>query len=170
MNRIINPTSAAILGLLHQAPMTGSEIKIMAEKWLLPFWNMTHSQIYRELPTLAERGLVKAGKTGPRLALPYKITSAGKKAFQKWLREDSSPDLLRSEAALRVALGGLQEPEQVEQLMAELIDRHSTTIKQIGELIEEAETEGMSYDAEALRFALSYHHMCVEWLSSVELP
>lgn len=168
--RRINSTSAAILGLLHAEPLTGHDIVAIAGKWMRPFWNMTRSQVYRELPEMAVRGYVKMGKVGSRNAQPYKITAKGKKAFQQWLLGDPDPDLLRSEAALRVAFGHLQEAEQVEQLMTELVDRHSDKLRQIEMLMGEAEASDLPYDLEALRFAASYHRMCINWLSSVEMP
>lgn len=170
MNRTINPTSAAILGLLHTEPMTGGEIVTIAEKWLRPFWNMTRSQVYRELPELAVRGLVKPGKTGPRLSVPYKITAVGVRVFRDWLRDEPDSDILRSEAALRVAFGHLQVVGEVEQMADKLASRHAETLKQITKLMDEAAESDMPFDREALRFAASYHRMCVKWLRSVELP
>src|SRR3954466_15014517 len=54
----INPTAAALLGLLHEGPMTGGQLMAAAERRLGPYWSMTRSQVYRELPVLAELGYV----------------------------------------------------------------------------------------------------------------
>ena len=77
----INPTAAALLGLLHEGPMTGGQLMAAAQKRLGPYWSMTRSQVYRELPALAQAGYVKLGKPGPRSSQPYSITPAGKRAF-----------------------------------------------------------------------------------------
>lgn len=60
----VNPTAAALLGLLHEGPMTGGQLMAAAERRLAPYWSMTRSQVYRELPVLAERGFVRMGKPG----------------------------------------------------------------------------------------------------------
>src|SRR3712207_8696237 len=74
----INPTAAALLGLLHEGPMTGGQLMAAAERRLGPYWSMTRSQVYRELPVLAEMGYVRLGKPGPRASQPYAITAAGR--------------------------------------------------------------------------------------------
>jgi DNA-binding PadR family transcriptional regulator len=64
----INPTAAALLGLLHEGPMTGGQLMAAAERRLGPYWSMTRSQVYRELPVLAEMGYVRLGKCVQPLA------------------------------------------------------------------------------------------------------
>src|SRR5215207_460503 len=101
----INATAAAVLGLLHDGPMTGGQLMAAAERRLSPYWSMTRSQVYRELPVLAELGYVKLGKPGPRASQPYAITASGKRAFSRWLAESPGRDAIRNPVALRVAFG-----------------------------------------------------------------
>lgn len=84
----VNPTAAALLGLLHEGPMTGGQLMAAAERRLAPYWSMTRSQVYRELPVLAERGFVRLGKPGPRMSQPYALTASGKRTFSRWLAEN----------------------------------------------------------------------------------
>jgi hypothetical protein len=51
---------------------------------------------------LAEAGLVRLGKQGPRSSQQYLITAAGKKAFKTWLGSEPGPDHLRSPLILRL--------------------------------------------------------------------
>ena len=51
----INPTSASLLGFLYWRPMSGGEIVSAVEESVGHFWNVTRSQIYRELRVLASR-------------------------------------------------------------------------------------------------------------------
>src|SRR2546425_12987552 len=88
----VNPTAAALLGLLHDGPMTGGQLMSAAQKRLGPYWSMTRSQVYRELPALAQAGYVKLGKPRPRSSQPYSITPAGKRALRRWLSEGPGPD------------------------------------------------------------------------------
>src|SRR5919108_4665570 len=96
----VNATAAALLGLLHDGPMTGGQPMAAAEKRLGPYWSMTRSQVYRELPALAQQGYVKMGKPGPRASQPYAITAAGKRVFSRWLTEMPGRDTIRNPTAL----------------------------------------------------------------------
>src|SRR5919197_5003164 len=96
----VNPTAAALLGLLHEGPMTGGQLMAAAERRLGPYWSMTRSQVYRELPVLAEMGYVRLGKPGPRSSQPYAITATGKRAFVRWLKEPTGRDQLRNPVTL----------------------------------------------------------------------
>src|SRR5436190_1705988 len=82
--------------LLHEGPMTGGQLMAAAERRLGPYWSMTRSQVYRELPVLAEMGFVRLGKPGPRSSQPYAITASGKRAFSRWLAESPGRDAIRN--------------------------------------------------------------------------
>ena len=81
--------------------MTGGQLMSAAERRLSPYWSMTRSQVYRELPALAEMGYVKLGKPGPRASQPYAITPAGKRAFSRWLADSPGNESIRNPVALR---------------------------------------------------------------------
>src|SRR5207302_10176199 len=76
----LNPTAASLLGFLHQGPMAGWDLAQLVETTIGDFWNVTRSQIYRELRSLQDIGLVEAGEAGVRERLPYSITDAGREA------------------------------------------------------------------------------------------
>lgn len=98
----LNATAAALLGLLHEGPQTGGQLVSAARERFGSFFSVTRSQVYRELPALAEGGLVRLGKQGPRSSQQYVITAAGKKAFKGWLGGEPGPDHLRSPLILRL--------------------------------------------------------------------
>lgn len=99
----LNATSAALLGLLHDGPATGGQLVAAAGETYGAFFSVTRSQVYRELPALADDGLLKLGKQGARSSQQYIITAAGKKAFKQWINAESGPDHLRSTLILRLA-------------------------------------------------------------------
>ena len=70
---------AALLGLLHDGPQTGGDLVTAARDRFGSFFSVTRSQVYRELPALAEAGFVRLGKQGPRSSQQYVITAAGNK-------------------------------------------------------------------------------------------
>jgi DNA-binding PadR family transcriptional regulator len=163
----INATAAALLGLLHEGPMTGGQLMATADRRLGAYWSMTRSQVYRELPALAELGYVKLGKPGPRASQPYALTPAGRRAFARWLAEDPGHDALRNPIALRVAFGGHQSKDQLKDLYAQAGEFHTEALAQVREQAKEAKKEGDSYLGSSLEFAVQYHKAALAWLKSV---
>jgi DNA-binding PadR family transcriptional regulator len=163
----INPTAAALLGLLHEGPMTGGQLMSAAENRLGPFWSMTRSQVYRELPVLAEKGYVRLGKPGPRASQPYAISAAGKRAFSRWLTEPPGRDALRNPIALRVAFGEQHSGNRLRDLYAGAQEYHTQALASVRERVRDARREGDTYGASALEFAVAYHRAALSWLKSV---
>ncbi|HEV7451995.1 MAG TPA: PadR family transcriptional regulator [Pseudonocardiaceae bacterium] len=104
--RELNATSAALLGLLHDGPRTGGQLVAVAGERFGSFFSVTRSQVYRELPVLAEAGLLRLGKRGARSSQQFVITAAGKRAFKSWLNSTSGSDHLRSPLILRLVHAG----------------------------------------------------------------
>ncbi len=98
----VNATAAALLGLLHTGPMTGGQLVAAAGERFGTFFSVTRSQVYRELPALAEAGLLKLGKVGARASQQYAITAAGRRSFKAWLADDGGVDPVRSPLVLRL--------------------------------------------------------------------
>lgn len=138
-----------------------------ADKRLGAYWSMTRSQVYRELPALADLGYVKLGKPGPRSSQPYSITPAGKRAFARWLAEEPGHDALRNPIALRVAFGGHQSPSQLKDLYAQAGVFHTEALAEARELAKEAKQGGDNYLGASLEFAVQYHKAALAWLKSV---
>ncbi|SIN34862.1 PadR family transcriptional regulator [Micromonospora cremea] len=162
----VNPTAAALLGLLHEGPMTGGQLMAAAERRLAPYWSMTRSQVYRELPVLAERGLVRLGKPGPRMSQPYSLTASGKRTFSRWLTEYPGRDTIRNPIALRMAFGELHSASQLKSLYASANEYHTEALAQVREQVKNAKRDGETYDASALEFAVAYHRAALSWLKS----
>lgn len=162
----LNPTAAALLGLLHEGPMTGGQLMAAAQKRLGPYWSMTRSQVYRELPALAEAGFVKLGKLGARSSQPYAITPAGKRAFVRWLGEPPAREVLRSPLALRVAFGGHQSGAQLRQAYAEAVEYHTGALNEAREEAKESRKGGDEFGAAALELAAGYHRAALTWLKN----
>ncbi|MGH3648701.1 MAG: helix-turn-helix transcriptional regulator [Micromonosporaceae bacterium] len=163
----LNATAAALLGLLHDGPMTGGQLMATAQRRLGPYWSMTRSQVYRELPTLAEMGYVRLGKPGPRASQPYAITAAGKRAFGRWLNEPTGRDQLRNPVTLRVAFGALHSAKQLRELHDEALEYHAAALAESRDAVKAAGKEGDTYGATALDFAVAYHRAALTWLKKV---
>jgi DNA-binding PadR family transcriptional regulator len=162
----VNATAAALLGLLHDGPMTGGQLMAAAERRLGPYWSMTRSQVYRELPALAEMGFVKLGKPGARASQPYSITPAGKRAFARGLSEEPGVEALRNPVALRVAFGAHHGSTALKDLYNQATETHNNALTEIREQAKQAKTDGDNYGAAALEFAIGYHKAALAWLKA----
>ena len=101
----LNPTAASLLGFLDVAPMTGWDIDRWVQISIGNFWNVTRSQIYRELRTLTDAGYAKAGEAGTRDKVPYAITAKGRAAFKRWIAQAPPPEVIRSRLLLTIFFG-----------------------------------------------------------------
>ncbi|WP_238013736.1 PadR family transcriptional regulator [Dactylosporangium sp. AC04546] len=160
----VNATAAALLGLLHEGPMTGGQLMAAAQRRLGAYWSMTRSQVYRELPALADSGYVKLGKPGARSSQPYAITPAGKRAFARWLAEPAGREALRNPVALRVAFGAQQSAQQLQEVYAQAAEYHTAALAEAREMAKEARKTGDDFSAASLEFAVGYHKAALSWL------
>lgn len=124
----MNATSAALLGLLHDGPATGGQLVARAVEGFGAFFSVTRSQVYRELPALAEAGLVRLGKRGARSSQQYVLTAAGKKAFKQWINSEAGPDHLRSPMILRLVNSSMVTDKQRTALIETARERYSAEL------------------------------------------
>ena len=89
----MNATAAALLGLLHEGPMSGGQLVTAAKERFGAFFSVTRSQVYRELPALAVAGLLERGEQGPRSSQKYVLTPLGKRAFRAWVAAGRGADV-----------------------------------------------------------------------------
>jgi DNA-binding PadR family transcriptional regulator len=93
-----------ILGLLAEGSATGYDIRRITAIRYRFFWSESYGQIYPGLRRLSEEGLVRLVESedegrGRRL---YEITDAGRAALSAWIDSPSGPELVRSEALLKL--------------------------------------------------------------------
>jgi DNA-binding PadR family transcriptional regulator len=164
----LNSTAAALLGLLHEEPMTGGELVAAAKERFGAFWSVTRSQVYRELPGLANAGYVRPGKLGPRAAQPYAITAAGKRAFRTWLAEPSGSDHARNPLVLRLGFGAHHGPEQLRKLVDEARTQHQEALAAYRiRATELKKAKADPFTHATTEFAIAYERALLRWLDSV---
>ena len=157
----LNPTAASLLGFLHRGPLTGWELQVWIERSIGNFWNVTRSQVYRELKTLAAAGLLRAGATGKRDKQPYSITAAGRDAFRTWIAQPPASDILRLPLVVSVFFGEHIEPDllrrylQTARLQHEAQRAHFLTLRErVQDPFQRATLElGIEYEALLGRWA-----------------
>ena len=118
----------AILGLLNRKSMTGYDLSKEFETTLFEFWNAKHSQIYPELKSLSEKGLVQyeVEITGNVLEKKvYSITEKGREDFYKW-EESLNPlkPVPKDEFRLQLFFSGALSPEKRMALLTDQLKQH----------------------------------------------
>jgi DNA-binding PadR family transcriptional regulator len=179
----INTTGAAVLGLLQLGPapgapptassegMSGWDLYVTARMSLGRFWNVTRSQVYRELQRLADDGLVEAaGGSLARERRPYRATAAGRAAFADWLADwvsaGAREEQLRSPLVLTIFFGELVAPETLRLLLDDYRVQHQKRLAELRRM-ESALGDSRRLPAFTLRRGIAYHEMMVRWLDEL---
>lgn len=162
----LNATAASILGFLEKEPKTGWELAEQIEDIIGDFWNVTRSQIYRELKVLAEHGLVASMKTGPRESQPYRITEAGRRAFKSWIARRPGRPNMRIPLVLQVFFGESVPPEEMQRSLAELRAYHQERLGAYRGF--EERVERGTWRWESLRLGILFQQMMVGWIDSLQ--
>lgn len=95
----------AILVSLSDGAMSGYDLAKHFDKTVGFFWRATHSQIYRELSKLKEKGHVSSEdvpQRGKPNRILYSITEAGRQALLAWSRQPCDPDPVKDDFLVRL--------------------------------------------------------------------
>ncbi len=160
----LNATSAALLGLLHEGPKTGGQLVATATERFGGFFSVTRSQVYRELPALADAGLLRLGKQGARSSQQYVITAAGKRAFKSWLNTEPGPDNLRSPLILRLMYSGSLTPKQREGMVESARTQYR---EKLDEAKKAAKATEDPYEKAAADFSVAHNRAVLKLLDSI---
>ncbi|WP_018351867.1 PadR family transcriptional regulator [Longispora albida] len=167
--RDLNATSAAVLGLLHRIDSaTAGELAREAEEQISPFWGITRSQIFRELPVLAQRGLVGSGRRGARGSVPYSLTPTGRQAFGEWLTGPPFPQQPRNELLLRVGFGRYINGEELTSLLDKHRAAHAERLAQYESALEQMRAQGLEpYRIVTCEYGVRYERMVLAWIDDL---
>ncbi|MEI0844355.1 PadR family transcriptional regulator [Brachyspira pilosicoli] len=125
----------AILGLLNQKSMTGYDITKEFEEAFCEFWSAKHSQIYPELKSLNEQGMVeyKIEISGNVLEKKlYSITELGKKDFMKWLESKIDiPPTFKDEFRLQLFFSDFLSDKNREELIKNHLNQHRDRLEHL---------------------------------------
>ncbi len=164
----LNSTSAALLGMLHEGPLTGGQLVTEADRRLGPLWTVTRSQVYRELPVLASRGLIRAGKPGARASLAYTLSAAGKRAFNAWLEEPLEADHPRNPLLLRLGFGCHHSRAQLRRVVTEAREQHEASLRALKQKTNQLKKGGENqYALAAAEFGVAYQKAVLKWLDNI---
>ncbi len=159
----VNSTAAALLGLLHDGPMSGAQLVEAAADRFGSFFSVTRSQVYRELTALEAAGLVVAGDPGPRDRRPYELTSAGKAAFRDWLSQEPGQEQIRYPLLLTIAFGRHLEPARLASFVAAHRSTHAGRLEGYRKLRDDAGGGLDAYATATLDFGIRYEQAVLDW-------
>lgn len=164
--RPLNATAASLLGFLHDGPSSGWDLLARARIAIGPFWNVTSSQVYRELAALERAGLVRGGESGPRERRAYTLTPAGRAAFKAWIRRPPSDESIRHPLLLTLSFG---RHLPTRTLRAFAIAHRAIHAERLAGYLAarralEAAPDPDPYAAATLDFGVRYETAVLEWL------
>lgn len=168
MPAVSNATAAALLGLLHDGPMSGWDLVAAAQQRIGEFWTLTQSQVYRELARMAQTGLVTVGATGSRDRKPYAITDLGRAAFTEWVTADPAHDQIRVPLLLLIQFSGHIPADRLLAIIAGERARHAERLARY--LMDEAvlvQQPGEARRLATLRFGIGYEQAVLAWFDSL---
>ncbi len=160
----LNATAASLLGFLHDGPQSGWDLATTARAAIGDFWSLTQSQIYRELAAMAVAGLVVADEIGSRDRRPYRLTDAGRAAFQQWLERDPGQEQIRYPLLLTLAFARHLSPERVARFLVDHRALHAARLGKYRQLEAAARQAGADAgDLINLDFGLRYESAVLDW-------
>jgi DNA-binding PadR family transcriptional regulator len=161
----VNPTAASVLGYLTRSPMTGWEVYAAFETSIGYFWNVTRSQVYRELRTLASGGLIVIGETGARDRRVCSITPRGRAVFAAWITAVPNDELIRFPLLLATFFGELVPTEVLRAAFREHRRRHAARLTEYESRI--AAVHERPFPFATLRFGMAYEQTVLDWIDSL---
>jgi DNA-binding PadR family transcriptional regulator len=169
MERPLNSTAGALLGLLRAGPRSGYDLVAEAQTVIGGFWTITRSQVYRELSDLDERGLVARGDVGPRDRQPFEITELGRRAFRDWVNTDPEPENLRIPLLLRLTFSDDVDPERLHTMLSDHRAVHARRLEHYRELDRQLAAGSVPDERRVtLGYGIAYEEAVLRWFD--ELP
>lgn len=163
----LNPTAASLLGFLTTfGQMSGYDIEGMVHGSIGYFWNVTRSQVYRELGRLARAGLLVVGESGRRARRPSTITPAGREAFLAWLVLNPGQDILRLPFLLKYFFGQHLDAQTLQRFADQHRPGHEKRLQYFRSLVPRLAQE-QPYMAHVARLGAAYEETMLTWFDSI---
>lgn len=164
--RPLNATAASLLGFLHDGPLTGWDLVVVAQSVIGDFWSLTQSQVYRELSAMSETGLVTAGERGRRDRRPYTVTAAGRTAFANWIEREPGPETIRFPLLLTLAFARHLPTPRLAEFLEGHRALHAARLAAYEEQLSAARAameKADPYSLATLDFGLTYERAVLDW-------
>lgn len=162
----LNPTAASLLGFLQRRPMSGYELANEVAGSIGYFWNLTRSQLYRELKDLTARGYIVLSETGAREKRVCTITKSGRTAFAAWIAREPEGELIRYPLLLTLFFGDAVDSNTLRAWLALHRERHAARLARYEDLLPQIR-EAAPYPSLTLQFGIDYERMVLSWIDKV---
>ncbi len=162
-------TAYVILGLLNiSEPMSGYEIKSFVDRSTRFFWAASYGQIYPELRSLAEKGLVEGASrpSGGRKRVEYRLTETGREELRAWLSAEPEVNESRDEALLKLFLADAEPSAGVEALEAKR-RFHAEKLEQLRAVEPIAKAGPNRFPRLVVRYGIAHSKWAIEWCDEV---
>ena len=157
----LSPTAYVILGMLSWRPMSGYDMKSLADNSTRFFWAISYGQIYPELRRLSEAGLVEAAEAeGGRRRTAYRLTAKGRRALRTWLDESPETFETRDEGLLKLFFAAADPGSAVTALTGKR-DFHARKLEELRAIEEGGKPEGFALMV--LRHGIEMSEWTVAW-------
>ena len=130
------------------------------------FWNVTRSQLYRELKALEGSAYIAVSETGARDKRVYRITKSGRSAFAAWIDREPDPELIRYPLLLSIFFGDALDPQRLRAWLIAHRERHARRLAQYEHLLPEVRAKH-PYPALTLDFGIEYERMVIRWVDQL---
>lgn len=161
-----------ILVLLETEPSSGYDLLKQFKGGLGYFWNAKHQQIYQQLKTMSEDGLIEfsvvpqEGKPDKKV---YAITTKGVKELKRWLTLPAKPSKVNDALLVKIYGGKLTEDGEIEAELERYIERNEKTLKELLKIeqtylsLPEAQKERYRFPYITLRRGILDEQALIEW-------
>src|SRR5260221_992550 len=163
-------TSFLLLGMVALAPLSGYDIKQMADGSTRHFWQISYGQIYPELKALEKAGMVQAAEAarGSRQRTLHQLTGTGREALAGWISDSSvAPVELRDEMLLKLFFSdAVGKPERV-SLARNMARRHREAAGGLAAQAPPHLDTPCPMRLEGLRFRIGLHTWCPDFYTEL---
>ncbi|MDJ0769479.1 MAG: PadR family transcriptional regulator [Ilumatobacter sp.] len=172
--RRLSPTSYALLGYLSMTPMSGYDLTVAVRKSIDMFWQISKSQIYKELPLLEADALI----TGTDVAQDhypdkrvYQLTPAGAAALDDWLANgELPPPVSKIPELLKLFFGHRMDDRDIRAMLLATRSDHVASVARLEELIAQLDDYPPARWVRATaRYGLLEHRAVIEWVDETLL-
>jgi DNA-binding PadR family transcriptional regulator len=157
-----------VLGLLGEQPLHGYQVKQRFEDLLGGTWEVNIGQVYQTLQRLERDGFVEAsGDRGERGRQAYRLTEAGRQAFDEWLGDpEQQPQVLREEVYIKLALLGRHADGRLELLLDQQRRVYLQRLRDLADQERSARSAGRSELALLFKGAQLHTEADLKWLDA----
>ena len=163
-------TSYLLLGMVALGPLSGYDIKQMADGSTRHFWQISYGQIYPELKALEKAGMVQAAEAarGSRQRTLHQLTDTGREALNDWVSDSTvSPVELRDEMLLKLFFSDSVAKDERIELARNMARRHRDAASGLAAQKPPQPDTPCPMRLEVLRFGIGLHTWCADFYTQL---